>query len=304
MKLFRLALPISIFFLTSPVFAREAFQGIPASPDMNPFLDPGFQDYAETSYGYLNKQYAPGPAADFRDSLTDITVAAMPPAPLRTYQQPLTGSVTLAAGREIAANTPQSGARPGQYYKVTFAGESGPISAWVSPLDQDTVSGFNAGSYVFMSVLPKAGEDAAVTKALSEYGFQFAGEKISVTDGERRARLLGWAPYSKIERIYKNPLVLRVAVERKNSEAPFRTGIRFTLRAPGGGSSEAFVEDFLRALGSTAGFSYQTVFRLPKNPGNSKFTAFDITGSLPADMVNAVFLSPFVAAMEFQDKSL
>jgi len=46
------------------------------------------------------------------------------------------------------------------------------------------------------------------------------------------------------------------------------------------------------------------VFRLPQNSGSAKFTAFEITGSLPVDMVGAVSRSPFVAAVEFKDSSL
>ena len=141
-------------------------------------------------------------------------------------------------------------------------------------------------------------------KALSGTGFKFAGEKTYFTGGGKQTFLLGWAPYSKLESIYKHPQVSRVTIEKKSAGIPFRTGVRFTLRAPGGTLSGVFVSDFLRQLSASTGFASENVFRLPQNTGNAKFTAFEITGSLPVDMVGEISRSPFVAAVEFRDKSL
>ena len=95
-----------------------------------------------------------------------------------------------------------------------------------------------------------------------------------------------------------------VAIEKKASGIPLRTRVRFTLRAPGGTLSGVFVSNFIRQLSAGTGFASEIVFRLPQNSGNSKFTAFDVTGNLPVDMVGEISRSPFVAAVEFKDKSL
>ena len=155
-----------------------------------------------------------------------------------------------------------------------------------------------------MTVLPKTGDHSAVIKSLSGSGFRFAGEKTYFTAVGKRTFLLGWAPYSRLDGICRDPLVRRVAIEKKTSGIPFRTRIRFTLRAPGGARSGIFVADYVRRLGSEAGFASENVFRLPNNSVDAKFTAFEITGSLPVDMVGEISRSPFVAAVEFKDKSL
>jgi hypothetical protein len=309
------ALCLPALFLPAPLLAQSGLSGPSASPEINPFLDPAVQDYVETAYGYLNPEYTPGLINDFRDSPTSLYSAArthpVPPAadkPQLRGEQRLKGSLSQAAGQAAvtAGNTAHTAARPaaGQHYKVTFAGESGPISSCVNPLDSGAMSGFKLGDYAFISVLPKTEDSSAVITALAADGFRLSGEKTYFTAERKKTFILGWVPHAKLDRIYKNPLVLRVAVEKKHSGAPFLTRVRFTLRAPGGESSAAFVADFIRNLGSSAGFSAENVFRLPKAAGGAKFTAFEITGSLPVDMVRSVSLSPFVAAMEFQDKSL
>ena len=115
---------------------------------------------------------------------------------------------------------------------------------------------------------------------------------------------MGWVSYSKLARINNNPLVQRTAIENKSSGTPFRVRVRFTLRAPGGENSAVFVDDFVRNLSASAGFSSENISRLPKVSGSSKFTAFEVTGSLPVDKISSVSLSPFVAAMELRDRFL
>lgn len=309
------ALCLSALFLPAQLLAQNSLSGPSASPEINPFLDPAVQDYVETSYGYLNPKYTPGLINDFRDSPTSLYPTARtktpPPAAdkpqlkegrrLKESPAPVAGDAAISS-----AKITQTAARPeiGQHYKVTFAGESGPISACVNPLSSGAISGFRAGDYAFISVLPKTEGASAVIAALEADGFRLSGEKTYFTAEGKKTFVQGWVTYPKLERIYKNPLVLRVAVEKKSPGAPFLTRIRFTLRAPGGEKSAVFVADFIRNLGTSAGFSAENISRLPKAYGGAKFTAFEITGSLPADMAGSVSLSPFVAAMEFQDKSL
>ncbi len=309
MNLIQRAICVSAMFISGPLFAQSELSAPPAPSGINPFLDPAVQDYVEMSYGYLNPEYAPGLVNDFRDSPTDFYSAdRMPPKqlsgdkPQLKDEQRLKGSLSLPAGH--AAGAPGNTEQTGQHYKVTFAGESGPISSCVNPLDPGAISGFKIGDYAFISVFPKTEDSSAVIAALAADGFRFSGEKTYFTARGKRTFLLGWVPYPKLDRIYKNPLVLRVAVEKKSSGARLRARVRFTLRAPGGERSAVFVADFIRNLASSAGFSAENVFRLPKAPGSAKFTAYEITGSLPVDMVSSVSRSPFVASMELQNKSL
>ena len=296
----RFFLIFGVSFLLNPVFAQTDFPGVPPSPETNPFLDPSFQDFVEMAYGYRNPQNTPNVINDFRDALTSLPVTTLMTS--QKYPGAVKEPVPVHAG--TAAAPAAAKPVPGQYYKVTFANESGPISSYVSPLGPGALSGFRAGDYVFISVLPKTDDHAAVIRDLSGTGFKLAGEKTYFNGSEKKTFLLGWAPYSKLESIYKNPKVRRVGIEKKASGVPFITSIRFTLRAPGGESSGAFVTDFIRQLTSAAGFTSESVVRLPQNSGSAKFTAFEITGSLPVDMVDAVSRSPFVAAVEFKDKSL
>ena len=291
--------------LLFPVFGRTAVQAdFPApSPDMNPYTDPSLQDYVETVYGYRNPKNAPKSVNDFRDALTSLpslTLKTAFPTAIKTAAATAPAAKIAPDPRALAL----PGKVPGQYYKVTLANEGGPLSAYVTPLDTNAFSGFKTGDYVFITVLPRTADYAAVIKGLSGTGFKFAGEKTYFTGGKKNTFLLGWAPYSKLESICKHPQVRHVAVEKKTSGIPLRTRIRFTLRAPGGALSGVFVSDFIRQLSAGTGFTSENVFRLPQNDKNAKFTAFDVTGSLPVDMVGEVSRSPFVAAVGFKDKSL
>lgn len=299
----RFFLIFSVPLLLSPVCAQTDFPGVPPSPETNPFLDPSFQDFVETAYGYRNPQNTPRVINDFRDALTSLPITTLMTSQSTVIKGPVAVPAVKSAVPAPAAPAAVKSA-PGQYYKVTFANESGPISSYVSSLDPNALSGFRAGDYVFITVLPKDDDHAAVIKALSGTGFKFAGEKTYFNGSGKKTFLLGWAPCAKLESIYKNPKVRRVGIEKKASGVPFRTRIRFTLRAPGGERSGAFVSDFVRQLTSASGFTSESVFRLPQNSGNAKFTAFEVTGSLPVDMVGEISRSPFVAAVEFQDKSL
>jgi len=291
-------LTASVFLLLTPVFAQTDLTGLPPSPDVNPFLDPAVQDFVEMTYGYRNPKNTPGSVNDFRDALISLPITSLMSAKLPAAKNPSQAPAVKAAVQ--AAAKPM----PGQYYKVTFANESGPISAYVNTLDPNALSGFGAGDYVFITVLPRTEDHPALIRSLSGTGFKFVGEKTYFTGAAKKTFLLGWAPYSNLEGIYKNPKVKRVAIEKKASGVPFKTRIRFTLKAPGGELSSAFVSDFIRQLGSAAGFSPEKVFRLPRNSAGAKFTVFEVTGNLPVDMVGAVSRSPFVAAVECKDQSL
>jgi len=300
---------LAALLLPGPAFAQAGVSGQAAYIAADPFLDPSFQDFVETAYGYRNPKHTPGVVNDLRDSLTDIgaafSAAAKPAA--ESAQRSAEGlSPAAAQQRQPAGDKARSAGKsaPGQNYKVTFANEGGPLSSFVGPLDSDALSGFKAGSYAFISVLPKTGDHDSVIRSLAASGFKFAGEKTSFTGDGKKTFLLGWVPYAKLGSIYKNPKVRQVAIENNASGVPFRTRIRFTLRAPSGEFSGAFVEDFIRRLGLSADFVSEGVSRVPQNSGGSKFAAFEITGTLPVDKIGNVSLSPFVAAVEFQDKSL
>ncbi len=280
------------FSVTS--IAQEA----PVSQNLNPYLDPALQDYVEMVYGYKNPVYAPKIPSDLRDSLTSISAPGLKNAPA------LKGPALTAPVPGPVAPLQRAAAVPGQYYKVTFANENGPLSAFVAPLDPNALTGFKVGDYVFISLLPKTGDHAGLISALSANGFKFSGEKTFFTDSGKKTYLLGWVPYASLTAICGHPGVLKVAMEKKAAGMPIKTNVRFTLRAPSGERADEFVADFLKRLNDRTGFTSESVVRLPQNPAHAKFTAFDVTGSLPVDMVSELSRSPFVAAVEFNDKSL
>lgn len=300
MKISKCALAFALLFQFQS-YGRAAAQAVfqPPSPDTNPYLDPAFQDYAETAYGYRNPKNAPKYVNDFRDALTSPETVTF-----KTARPPATGGLRTSVHPEKAPGQPGTLARsekvPGQYYQVTFANEPGPLSAYVNPPGPEALSGFKAEDYVFVSVLPRTEDHADALRSLSGTGFKFAGEKAALAGGEKNSLLLGWVPYSNLESVYKHPQVRRVAIETRAAAIPFRARVRFTLRAPGGQLAGVFVSGFIRQLSAGAGFASENVTRLPQNAGNAKFTAFDVTGSLPVDRVGGIARSPFVAAVEIQ----
>jgi hypothetical protein len=305
-----------VVFLSGAAFAQT-----PETPDVNPYTDPAVQDFVETVYGYRNPANA-RLINDFRDSLTSLRAEDKPRSAslgpqdngISEGQTGLFGPVTQKyagfqqgiSGGRVTENVSQISTQPepGQYYKVTFAYESGPLSSYVGPLDPNALSGFKAGDYVFITVLPGMNDHRAFIETLAGTGFKFAGEKTYFTGGRKKTFLLGWAPYSKLAAIRRHPQVRGLVIEKKTPGVPYRTRIRFTLRAPGGERAGVFVAEFVRRLSSSTGFTAENSFRLPQNSRNAKFAAFEVTGSLPVEMVGEISRSPFVAAVEFHDKSL
>ncbi|MCX5784392.1 MAG: hypothetical protein NTX59_01755 [Elusimicrobia bacterium] len=259
-----------------------------------PYSDPAFQDFIETSYGYLNPKNTVKVRGDFRDA----------PAPLDTPSLKKLKSPPL---------TPQKAARPfvrpsilpvlpADYYKLTFAGDAGPIASFVKPLEREGVS---PREYVFVSILPKeAGYAGLVEEITISAGFKFSGEKTLYSENTRQIIVLGWAQAARLDAICKNPKVAGVSVEKKSSGIPLKTRVRFTLKVPYQNLPGAFVSRYIKDLSSDKGFVSENVFRLPASGSSSKFTAFDVTGSIPVDMVGELSRSPFVASVELRESSL
>jgi hypothetical protein len=278
-------------------FSQEAVPASAGDPmaGSGPFSDPAFQDMLETSDGYLTSANTMKVRTDFGD-FRDAPVSA--PAP--TLKNP---APAKAAAKPVLARTEPAAAYPGGHYKVTFAGESGPVGSFVWPIGSGP--GGYAREYVFMSVTP-AGKDysAMLSRLESECGFRFAGEKTFYNGDSRRTVVLGWAPAANITRISAVKGVLKAAVEKRSAGVPLKTRVRFTLKVPYQNKPSAFVPDFIKRISDENGFSTETWFRVQQSGGDSKFTVFDVTGSLPVDMVGELSRSPFVASVEFHDASL
>ena len=75
MFLIRRCAYLALLFLTVPLLGLDVPAPASSVPSDDPFLDPAFQNYAETTDGYLNPRYAPGAARDFRDSPSSFTEA-------------------------------------------------------------------------------------------------------------------------------------------------------------------------------------------------------------------------------------
>lgn len=263
----------------------------PLAGDGNPYSDPVFQDFVETSDGYLNAANTPKLRGDFRDSLNSPALPSLKaPAP-------------AAALPRLGAARPDLPGAPLNHYKVTFAGESGPLGSHVWPLDSNP--GRYAREYVFLSVLPSTQDyDGLLALLEREAGFRFTGEKTVFMQKSKRTYLLGWAPYSSLDRIMRVKGVARAAVERKSAGMPLKTRVAITLKVPFQNKPNAFVPEFVKTLGKNNNFDAENWFRLPDRSADSRFSVFNVTGTLPVDMVAEVSRSPFVAAVEFKDASL
>lgn len=294
--------PIFAFFLAAalPVlaFSQEAVPSSAGDPlaGSGPFSDPAFQDMMETSDGYLNPASTMVVRTDFSD-FRDSPVSAVP-----TLKEPVPARAAARKPAPVLRTGQDAAAYPSGHYKVTFAGDSGPVGSFVWPVGSGP--GKYAREYAFLSVTPAARDYSALLSRLeSECGFHFAGEKTFYSRDSRRTVVLGWAPAANLPRISAMKGVLKAAVEKNSSGMPLKTRVRFTLKVPYQSKPNAFVPDFLKRLSEQNGFSAETWFRVPQAGGESKFSVFDVTGSMPVDMVSGLSRSPFVASVEFHDSS-
>ena len=268
----------------------------PLAGNGNPFSDPVFQDYVETADGYLNAANTPRLRGDFRDALSspELPTLKNPAAGLKPASPVLP---------KLNADKPEPAGAPLNHFKVTFAGEAGPLGSHVWPLD--STPGKYAREYVFLCITPsEPGYDQLLSRLEVEAGFRFIGEKTAFLGKSKKTSILGWAPYSSLTRILKIKGVAKATVEKKNSGMPLKTAVRITLKVPFQNKPGAFVPAFVKTLTKNNNFDAETWFRLPKKSSDSRFSVYDITGTLPVDMVGEVSRSPFVASIEFKDSSL
>lgn len=157
--------------------------------EINPFLDPSFQDYVETSYGYMAErknfprdlrdalgpiaeikspvQYAPRTPADFR---TESATAALPlKSRLRSFspveKKKLLASLNSFTTEEIRNIAVEGGgknkASQRKRGKIHFAGESGSLAFAVPPVElpssgylhmKTPASGFKSDVYLSIEI--------------------------------------------------------------------------------------------------------------------------------------------------------
>lgn len=288
-----------LFSLLFPALAAAASAqtGLSAGDPLagtGPFSDPAFQDCLETSEdGYLNSKNTMNVRTDFRD-LRDAVISA-PAVSLKTPPP-------AAAARPLPEDRADLPALPAGHYKVTFAGESGPVGSYVRPLS--AAAARYAREYVLLGVSVKGDSYDRLLPRLEAAGLRFAGEKTSYSARNKSTVILGWAPYSSMAAISKVEGVAGVAVEKRSSGVPLKARVRFTLKVPYQNRPNAFVPAFLKRLSEEGGFAAENWFRLPQKGGDSRFSVFDVTGTMPVDMIGELSRSPFVASVEFNDNSL
>lgn len=278
-----------------PVLAEDVPAVAAKLAGSGPFSDPVFQDFIETSDGYLVSANTMKVRSDFRDFRD-----APAPLPAPTLKNPVPVK-NVKASRPPAARA-EVPAFPSSHYKVTFAGESGPLGSFVWPLGAGAKK--YAREYVFLSVTPvEAVYNKLLLRLESEAGFRFVGEKVYYSKSSKRTVIMGWVPYANLAKVPKISGVAGTAVEKKSAGVPLKTKVRFTLKVPYQNRPNAFVPDFVRRLTEQNGFSSEGWFRLP-GKADSKFSVFSVTGTLPVDMIGGLSRSPFVAGVEFNDPSL
>ena len=289
---------ILILLLAAPAFAGSGASSGDPLAGASGIWDPVFQDCIETSAGYLNSKNTmnvrsdTGEPRDFRDSVIS--------APLPALRNPAAVKPPAAAARpEDRAGLPSL---PAGHYKVTFAGENGPVGSFVWPLDSGSKK--YAREYVLLGVDVGEGSYDKLLPRLEAAGLRFAGEKVSYGKKTKKTVILGWAPYANISKIAKISGVAGVAVEKKSIGMPLKTKVRFTLKVPYQNKPNVFVPEFIKRLTDKGGFDAENWFRLPQKNAESKFSVFNVTGTLPVDMIGELSRSPFVASVEFNDASL
>jgi len=275
-----------------PALAEEL--PVDASLTSSGFSDPALQDCMETADGYLNSKNTMNVRTDFRD-FRDSVISA--PAP--SLKTPPAAKAAARALPEERAGLP---ALPSGHYKVTFAGESGPLGSFVSPMNAGSKK--YAREYVLLGVSVGEGSYDKLLLKLEAAGLRFAGEKIAYANKGKKTVILGWAPYANMAKIAKISGVAGVAVEKKSIGMPLKTKVRFTLKVPYQNKPNIFVPEFIKRLTDEGGFDSAAWFRLPQKNAESKFSVFDVTGTLPVDMIGELSRSPFVASVEFNDASL
>jgi len=151
-----------------------------------------------------------------------------------------------------------------------------------------------------------AGRDysALLPRLEAECGFRFAGEKTFYSRGGKRTVVLGWAPAASQLKISRMKGVRSAAVEKRGAGMPLRAKVRFTLKVPYQNRPNEFVPDFLQRLSDAGGFAPEAWFRLPRREADSKFSVFDVTGTMPLEAIADLARSPFVASVEFNDAAL
>lgn len=279
----------------APAFSEDAAPAADPLAGTGPYSDPAFLDCIETADGYLNSKNTMDVRSDFRD-FRDALISV--PSP--TLKNPVPAKAPAArATPEERAGLP---ALPSGHYKVTFAGESGPVGSFVWPLDSGSKK--YAREYVLLGVSVGEGSYDKLLPKLEAAGLRFAGEKIAYAEKTRKMVILGWAPYASISGIAKISGVKGVAIEKKSVGMPLKTKVRFTLKVPYQNKPNAFVPEFIKRLTDEGGFDAENWFRLPQKNSESKFSVFNVTGTLPVDMIGELSRSPFVASVEFNDASL
>ncbi|MDD2806564.1 MAG: hypothetical protein PHV33_13515 [Elusimicrobiales bacterium] len=263
------------------------------------FSDPAFQDFVETGDGYLNSKNTQLLRSDFKalpQGLRDAPISAAPLS-LKTPPPP----VRPAAAKVLPEDRPGLPQLPAGHYKVTFAGDSGPVGSYVSPLGSGSRY---AREYALLGVEIKGDAYDQLLPKLEAAGLRFAGEKNTYSSKAKKTVILGWAPYSAIAKISKIAGVAGVGVEKKSSGVPMKARVRFTLKVPYQNRPNAFVPEFIKRLEQNEGFDSEKWFRLPQKTADSRFSVFEVDGVLPVAAIGELSRSPFVASVEFNDSSL
>jgi len=259
----------------------------------NPFSDPTLQDYMETSDGYLNSKNTMNVRTDFADTAKAPASGmrdALISAPVPTLKNPAPAAARPA--KEPAAV-------PAGQYKVTFAGDSGPLGSFVWPVGAGPKF---AREYVFLTVTPAVQPyDELLTRLEKTTGFRFAGEKTSYFGSVKRTVIMGWVPSGNMPAVSRTRGVAKVSIEKKSSGVPLKAHVRFTLKVPYQNKPGTFVPDFIKKLTDEQGFSAENWFRLPQKGAGARFSMYDVTGTLPVDMIGDLSRSPFVASVVCDD---
>ena len=308
---------------------------------VNPYTDPGMQDFVETTYGYrkngaetIISASAAQPPSDLRDALSNRVTVNQMQEKIRQLPMPEKPDTPPAAPEKsaplqekellVALNSPalcaiapyEAGSTPKYQldemdYKMHTA-NNGSLAVAVPQLGEESCS-VSAPQFVIVYVRATAAIPLikAVESLSAATGFKPYGPDIGPVYGSIAVR--GWVDREGLEAMAKNSVVARVISGM--SAKPYAQGISappsdvmITLRVPSGTTPYDFLRLALIRLNDGAGFIWQRTVAaraMPLADGANAQPEYFITiaGHLPVDSVQRAAAYPFVIKIDAADLS-
>ncbi len=278
--------------------------------EINPFLDPSFQDYVETSRGYMTERK--NSPQDLRDALGPIAEFKSPVqyvlhTPGRSFQLPV--SIKPAAARRETVKTAlprkrHAGLRLPDEYKDGRLPRKSRFRPFSPVEKKKLLAGLNSFSAEEIKnwQLKGAGK---INPAGSEYRVHFAGEAgplafaVPPVDFPGSGYLHIKNPASGFKAVPHPQTYQDRAVLRRRR----RADVYLSIKIPAGAEPRKFLGMVLKRMNRDAGFVWKKTVELSvsnladSGPGSAPVFAVVVFGNVPANGVRKLFEYPFVTRL-------